>query len=1362
MTGDDIGRSPSRDTFHRPNNNINNCTRPPTLEYNGLLTDQKINYTQSIFTTVNNHKIHTFIDTGSGASLIRHDTFVHITGSRPVGIISPKISLVSVTGESIKVLGTVTLPITLGSKKVTHTFHIIEPTGRAKPLLLGIDFLNKFGVSIHFTRGYLLIEDRKLYFLRGRDLKPPLYQVTIQKDVSIPPHSELIIFGSFNINPLDNSREIFLGSDAIFESEYPIHDLLQVADSIVKLDDNFVPINIANFSDESINLQTGTIIGSLHPISSTDASDFQFVHHESIPSIDQTTNKCKQHQPPPKIDLSHTDLNINQIKQVHDLLNEYADVFSTPEQPFGCTDLIMHSIDTGDSSPVKKRAYRTSPQMRTEIDKKINELLDQDLIEPSDSPWASPIIMVRKKSVGDEPPSYRLVLDTRALNKCTIKDSHPVPCLEETVDSLAGNRYFSVMDLSSGYHQIPMNPRDKEKTAFTTGTDLFQWKRCPMGLCNAGQTFQRLMEKVFRGIRWSKVVCYLDDICTFGKSFNHQLSNLKEVFTRLRAAGLKLNPQKCQFFCSQVTFLGHVVSGEGVSPDPRNLNKVENWPKPTNQTQVRGFCSLASYYRRFIKNFSEIAKPLNKLTQKDVPFVWDSDCEKAFNTLKHSLTSSPIVCHPNYSSPWLLYTDASNDSIGSVLAQKGDDGKERVIAYFSAALNKTEKKWSTFDREFYAIIASVRRFKHYLRDSKFTIITDHRPLLAVRKLDLNTDLTGKRTRWALELDPLDFEIIHKSGSKHANADSLSRYPHDVVDTGIQQVCAIESTCTHSSRHTASSSGVHNSDNITQSIDSCIAHSTSNNDTTSNFSQDSITDRIDLSETELLRLQSKDKNIMTAISWLDGSTFSRMPPKTNEYLFGLWKQRENLVLGANNLLYKTSINDETEETKLQVVIPQDYIPDLLYQLHGAPLAGHTSTSNALRTASAFCFWPRMASDINEYCLLCESCQRHAKPVPSLKAPLHPIQKPRRSHIAIDITEMPVSTSGHRYILTVTDLFTKYIELFPLRNQTAHTICQTLFDQYIPSHGLPISIHSDKGANFESQLFQDLMKKCGITKTRTTSYRPNCNGQVERLHKTIKDQFTRRMTDHNLDPSSWDTMLGQVKLCYNATVHSTTGFTPFFLDKGEEPLLPIHILFNFPPTTDQSDYGSYASDLESKLKVAYDLVKIYSDECKQQQAHYYNKSTRFNPYEVDELVMLFNNRRPTKLTPNWLGPYKVMSRNHDGTLYQILDTTKSNARSLTVHYNKLKPFIVSNLAKQRFTSTANTPKDHHQRRQSPPHPDLQQNIEAPKVTITATPRSPVPHNEENAPESADIQLPPSSYGRTRKLPSKLNDFVLDNPS
>ena len=1378
--------------------------------------DSNINpqdYSQTLISMINGRKVQTYLDTGSGASLIRHDTLIELTKDCPVIIDNPRISLVTVTGEPLTSSGSVELTISLGKVHMKHDFQVIPPGGRMKPLLLGLDFLSKYDISMHFKHGHILCQNNKVSFLRKHELVPPPCKVSLIDTITLSPRSETIATARLHINSLDSAGEQFSNFDSIFEAGTLSINSVQIAHNVSRATNNEVPVNIANVSDSPVELKEGTVIGKLYPCANIPVGDFYLLESEgeskstdcaNTPEVDyyslESEGENKRPTMPP-VDLSHAVLSEEQLEQVKSLLIEYSDVFATEDRAYGKTDLIQHSINTGDNPPVKHRAYRNSPKIREEINKKCSELLDQGLIEPSDSPWASPVIMVKKKPVGNEPATYRMVLDYRSLNKATLKDSHPVPSLEETIEALGGNQYFSVMDLSAGYHQIPMNPDHRFKTAFTTGTDLYEWTRCPMGLCNAGQTFQRLMEKIFRGLRWSSVVCYMDDIACFAKTFQEKLANLKEVFKRLRDAGLKLSPKKCNFFCTEVNFLGHVVSGKGVSPDPRNIQKVKDWPRPKTQTQVRGFCSLASYYRKFVKGFSEIAAPLNKLTQKEQPFIWDESCESAFHTLKDALTSSPIVAHPDFSMPWLLYCDASLNSIGSVLAQKDTAGREHVIAYFSSSLSKTERKWSTFDREFYAIVKSVRRFRHYLRDSHFTIITDHRPLLPLRKLDLNSDPTGKRTRWALELDPLDFNVIHKSGSKHLNADSLSRYPHpeNDVDTNlsVNMVSTIEearqeqthaqvnnqSTLSQTSKHhPPTSQSFVRTNHLTQS-DNCT-----NNNNQSGQNTIGENDILCCHSSELLDMQKKDVNIQIAVSWLNDDLKPRFPRSNDQYLLGLWKQRANLRLNDAGLFCRECPTSCQDDAKLQVIIPESYIPQVLHHLHGTPLSGHTSSQTALHLASQHCYWPRMTDDIHEYCTLCESCQKHSNPVPKLKAPLRPIQKPRRSHIAIDITDMPTTPSGLCCILTVTDLFSKYIELYPMSDHTVMSVSKALFDQYIPNHGLPISVHSDRGAVFESQVFQHLMKLCGVTKTRTTSYRPNCNGQTERVHRTIKDHLTRCLQEHGLSPQSWTEVLGQIKLCYNSTMHSSTGFSPYFLEKGEEPLLPIHLLLSHSHVNSVAlprDHQQYVSDLQSRMHAAYKLVQAHSSHCKRLQAHYYDRTIRFNPYETHDLVMLKNERRNTKLTPKWLGPFRIMDRTSDGRNYRIVNASNPSARLMTVHYDKLKPYYVSQLAKQpsrylmpnaRLPLPTLTPQPHSvvkpptttitipttptpSRPTSPAFSDLPFDQQS---TLTSPPSTPTPDtsygtlpNLDDVPGNA---LPPTSSGRQRQLPAKFNDFIM----
>ena len=340
------------------------------------------------------------------------------------------------------------------------------------------------------------------------------------------------------------------------------------------------------------------------------------------------------------------------------------------------------------------------------------------------------------------------------------------------------------MDLSSGYWQIPLHPDDKEKTAFTTGTGLYHFNVMPFGLVNAPMTFQRLMEAVLHGLHWSTCLSYLDDCIVLGKTFDDHLRNLHEVLQQFRDAGLKLKHSKCQFFQKEVSYLGFVINAEGVLPDPSNTKKVASWPRPRNPTDVRSFIGLASFYRRFIQNFSKIAAPLTNLTHKGAKFNWTEKCEVAFESLNQALIKPPLLAYPDFTQTFTLSTDASLTAIGAVLSQV-QEGKERVVAYFSQMLSTTQQKWSTYDRELWAIVASVRHFRHYLRGHEFIIYTDHQPLLGYNKVSIQDDVSGRRARWIVELNAYTFHIKHRNGLQNNNAYALSRIPSSPQQTTDQ-------------------------------------------------------------------------------------------------------------------------------------------------------------------------------------------------------------------------------------------------------------------------------------------------------------------------------------------------------------------------------------------------------------------------------------------------------------------------------------------------------------------------------------------------------------------------------------------------
>lgn len=566
---------------------------------------------------------------------------------------------------------------------------------------------------------------------------------------------------------------------------------------------------------------------------------------------------------------------------------------------------------------------------------------------------------------------------------------------------------------------------------------------------------------------------YLDDILIYSGTFEEHLIHLKEVFSRILSAGLKLNPGKCHLARDHVVFLGHVVSEKGLQPDPRNTEKVRNWPVPQSPSEVRAFVGLCSYYRRFVKDFSKHAAPLNQLVGKNVPFVWSTDCDNSFNYLKGVLSSAPIVTMPEFKVPFKVYTDASKWAVGAVLAQE-KEGLEYVVAYASRALNATQRRWSTFDRELWAVVWAVREFRHYIGLSSFTIITDHRPLLALRRMSIEDDPTGRRARWLLELDPLNWVIEHKKGSQHKNADALSRRPvtPDLkdVETVVELVRDVNVVSAEQSNNYISCS----TKTAEVAEEGTVTDSSSSADNIMSLSE------LSCDAADIVAMQQNDPDIDTVRYWVERS---QRPPRrrlagTSPSLRKYWTVFNRLSI-INGLLCRSVSCPLTGDPVAQVVVPPALKHDILRQLHGAPTGAHFSPERVWERARRFCYWPSMFKDIKTWCEQCTACQTRRRPVPIHQAPMGGSLATRPfERVAMDILELPITTKGNRYVLVVEDYFTKFVNLYALTNQSAQTVAHCLFADYILIHGIPETLHSDQGRQFESEVVLTLCKLLNI--------------------------------------------------------------------------------------------------------------------------------------------------------------------------------------------------------------------------------------------------------------------------------------------
>jgi len=636
------------------------------------------------------------------------------------------------------------------------------------------------------------------------------------------------------------------------------------------------------------------------------------------------------------------DLDADQRCVAESLLRRYEDTFSKNDYDLGQTDLVTHRIDTGQHRPLRQPLRRHPLSQLPVIDEHVEQMLRQGIVEPAASPWTSNVVLVRRKD-----NKYRLCIDYCRLNAITYQDVYPLPRIESCLDALNGAGWFSTLDLRSGYWQVRQDPRDADKTAFITRRGCFRFRVMSFGLTNAPSVFQRSMDLVLTGLTCDICLVFIDDIIVFSSSFEEHAGRLEVVLQRLRAAHLKLKPSKCAFFRRQVKFLGHVVSERGVETDPEKIAAVKDWPVHRCLSDVRTYLGFCSYHRRFVRGFADIAAPLHELTKKGRQFVWTAGCQRSFDGLKERLTSAPVLAQPWHEGQFVLDTDASLLGVGAVLSQL-QDGEERVIAYSSRLLSDAERRYSTTRLELLAAVYGFRQYRQYLLGRQFTLRTDHAALQWLRRVP---EPVGQQARWLDLISEFNFDVQHRSCSKHNNADGLSRRPPTEAVVAVVRGSPVGESDLPVDRP-AEPSPVQVVADIGLDAD--------------RWTPD-----------ELGRAQATDPAIGPIYRLLsDGeqrpSIESLMP--TAEETKSYWAQWELLSM-VNGVLYRRFIDAEGCTKRLQLITPAVLRPELIRLCHTGMTVGHLGFRKTVEQVARRAYWTGYRSDVQRFCRRCPDCTKY---------------------------------------------------------------------------------------------------------------------------------------------------------------------------------------------------------------------------------------------------------------------------------------------------------------------------------------------------------------------------------------------------
>ena len=1014
----------------------------------------------------------------------------------------------------------------------------------------------------------------------------------------------------------------------------------------------------------------------------------------------------------PPVDLSH--LSDEQRTIAEAILREEAEVFCRDKEDQGDVPDMQMDIHLTDNIPVVVPHRQIPRPLYEEVKNFLNDLIVNNWIRESKSDYSSPIVCVRKKD-----STLRMCIDYRSLNQKIIADKQPIPRIQEILDGLGGQEWFSTLDMAKAYHQGYVKEEFRKLTAFSTPWGLYEWIRIPMGISNAPPVFQRYINRVLQGLRDIICTAYLDDILVYGSSFEEQARNLKTVLARLRSRGLKLRADKCLLFRTEVRYLGRLVSRNGHKPDPADSAAIEKFREPPKTIgDLRSKLGFLGYYRSYVRDFSRKFQPMYQLLQGNSavagnkksntsfskkPIQWTVEMQRVVDEVIDYLKSPEFLAFPDYSIPFVLNVDASSKGLGAVLYQK-QGGKNRTISFGSRTLNAAEQKYHLHSGklEFLALKwAITTKFSDYLCfGPPFTVYTDNNPLTYVMTT-AKLDATG--LRWVADLARYQFRIKYKPGKHNNDADALSRCPLEL--DSLEQMCTEEVK-------------LEDLDEVLSVASLDSEPTTCSTDVSVNLLELQGKNKKTITREEIREAQQNDNIIAPVVKFVEEG---RKPTKADKA--SLTRKSVVMLHQFSKLAIEDGMLVRKMKSRTQIVMPSEYHPLIFNELHTK--MGHLGPEKVEELSRQRFYWPYMKADIEDFIQHRCTCVASKQPPLPERAPLIPmVVTAPFEMVSIDFLHLD-RCQGYEYVLLVTDQFTRFAQAYATRKKDSLSAANKLYKEFIPQFGFPKCIHSDLGEEFNSSLFTELHRLSGIRMSTTTPYHPQGNGAVERLNRTLINMLRSIPEDQK---NRWKDHLSNLMFAYNSTVHKSTGYSPFFLVFGRESRLPIDTIMPLEPfKTTKKSYDKFVKDWKNSLKEAYQIANQHQQTSAAANKNRYDKRVKGVAIEVGDKVLVRNltPRGGTGKLRSWWEHkiYAVVHKRNLVPVYTIRPIDGGKCR--TVHRNLLM-------------KVDDLPGDIFGQKESPPEPVRAKPLKPVKQPVKANPTAPTVNSDSESSDSYIVAI------------------------